>query len=54
MTLLFLIISPFDLIPESIFGLIGLIDDFFMIIIALIILTNLFLVAITRRDSVRY
>lgn len=51
MTLLFLILSPFDLIPESIFGLFGLIDDFFMIIIAFIVLTHLFLGAITRRDA---
>ena len=51
MTLIFLILSPFDLIPESIFGVIGLIDDFFMIIIAFIVLTHLFLVTITRRDA---
>ena len=54
MTLLFLIISPFDLIPESVFGLIGLIDDFFMIMIALVMLTNFLLIVIARRDSARY
>ena len=51
MTLLFLILSPFDLIPECIFGIIGLIDDFFMIIIAIILLSHLFLIFITRRDA---
>ena len=48
MILIILIISPFDFIPESIFGLIGLIDDIFYIIMAFAILTNLFLIIIAR------
>ena len=54
MTLIFLIISPFDLIPECIFGIFGLIDDFFYVIIALAIATNLFLIVIGKRDARRY
>jgi len=51
MTLSCLIVSPLDLIPECIFGLIGLIDDVVMIIIAAIILTKLYIIVITRRDA---
>ena len=54
MTLVFLIISPIDLIPECIFGIFGLIDDFFMILIALAILTNLFLIVLAKRGRRRY
>lgn len=54
MTLIILILSPFDLIPECVFGIIGLIDDFFYIIFALAILTKIFLSILTKRDERRY
>lgn len=55
--LLFLIIyvlSPFDIIPECIFGFIGLIDDLMILILIFIILTNYYYQYICARDSKRY
>lgn len=34
------VLSPFDLIPEAIFGLVGLIDDIFYVLCALIYCAN--------------
>ena len=49
MTLIILILSPFDLIPECVFGIIGLIDDFFYIVFALAILTKIFFEYIDKK-----
>ena len=36
------VLSPFDLIPESVFGLIGMIDDFFIVITILVAVSQMF------------
>ena len=36
------IISPFDLLPECIFGFVGLLDDFIIAVILLVIIGNLY------------
>ncbi len=39
------VLSPFDIIPESVFGVIGLVDDFLLIVIVLFVLGNSFYTA---------
>ena len=43
------VLSPFDLIPESVFGAIGLIDDFLIIVIVLFSFGNMFYSAYSNR-----
>ena len=52
--LIIYVLSPFDIIPECIFGFIGLIDDLIVLIIIFIILTNYYYQYISARDSKRY
>ena len=40
MGLVILILSPFDLIPEAIYGAVGLIDDLLLILILLYVMAN--------------
>ena len=54
MVLIIYVLSPFDLIPECIFGFIGLIDDLIILILIFIILTNYYYQYISARDSKRY
>ncbi len=49
--LLLYVISPFDLIPEAVFGAIGLIDDLLIIVIVLFVLANTFYVAYSRHQA---
>lgn len=52
--LILYVLSPFDIIPECIFGFIGLIDDLVILILIFIILTNYYFQYISARDSKRY
>ncbi len=47
------VLSPFDLIPEAIFGVIGLIDDVLLAVIVLFSIANGFYTAYTRRQVER-
>jgi len=47
------LLSPFDIIPEAVFGLIGLLDDLFIIIIVLFMLANSFYHAYAERSRQR-
>ncbi len=49
MLLIILILSPFDLLPEAIFGIFGLIDDIIMIILLLVIISNIYYYHAVRR-----
>ena len=45
------LVSPFDLVPECIFGLIGLIDDIAYIIGALVFLANSYNQILVQRNQ---
>ena len=47
------IISPFDLIPEAIFGIIGFIDDLFMVVVVIFVISNIFYNFLRLRDANR-
>lgn len=44
------ILSPIDLIPECIFGLLGFIDDIFVVAALLVVISNFYYNLIYRRD----
>lgn len=54
LVLIVYVLSPFDLIPECIFGFVGLIDDIMILILIFIILTNYYYQYISARDNKRY
>ena len=43
------LLSPFDLLPESVFGLLGYIDDLMILLIALVYVTFLYRNVIAQR-----
>lgn len=43
------LLSPYDLIPESVFGIVGLLDDVVFVLFALVVLAALFREFILRR-----
>ena len=45
------VLSPFDLIPEAVFGLIGLIDDIMFVILALIGIGTTFFTVLQGRNE---
>lgn len=47
------IFSPFDFVPECIFGLIGLIDDLFVLCIIFVALTNYYYEFVRNKDRKR-
>ena len=52
--MIFYILCPFDLIPEALFGIFGLLDDFLVICVLLVIFSNLYYQYVSRRDSMNY
>ncbi len=45
------LISPIDLIPECIFGIVGLIDDLIVLGIMLLFISNIFYNFLANRDN---
>ena len=52
--LILYILSPLDLIPEAIFGLIGFIDDLIAMAILIYFLAELYYQYMMRRNMMRY
>ena len=47
--LIFYVFLPYDILPESVIGIIGYIDDFIILIVAFIYLTLIYRAYITNR-----
>lgn len=47
--LLLYLLLPFDILPETVFGLIGYLDDIILIIIAMVYISFLYRAYLTRR-----
>lgn len=45
------IVSPIDLIPECVFGLLGLVDDLFVIAALLVVISNFYYNFIYQKDA---
>ena len=43
------LLSPFDIIPESVFGLLGYFDDFMLVLIGAVYLSFLYRTTLTER-----
>lgn len=49
--LLVYLLLPFDIIPETVFGLLGFLDDIILIIIALVYISFLYRAYLSRRQN---
>ncbi len=50
--LIIYVLSPYDFLPESVYGVIGLIDDIFLLLIGFFVLARCFYSAYASRHSV--
>jgi len=49
--LLLYVISPFDLLPESVFGFIGILDDFFVLFLLMVYLSQIYYNFVAEREQ---